>query len=147
MKKIILAMLVAASMAAPAALAQIAVREAWIRATVPSARSSALYLQITSKQDAQLVAVRTSVSATAEIHQMTMEGQMMRMHAVDTIALPAGKTVDLAAAGYHIMLMNLKRPLKEGETVPVTLVFRKPGKGSDNVALEVAVKPLTYHPH
>jgi len=146
MKKFILAMLLSAC--ASTALAQIEVRDAWIRATVPSAKTSGLYLQITSKQDAQLVAVRTSAAGVAEIHQMKMEGQMMRMHAVDAIALPAGQTVNLAAGGYHIMLMDLKRQLKEGETVPVTLVFRKQkqGPGSDTVALEVAVKPLTYNP-
>jgi len=144
MKKFILAMLLSAC--ASTALAQIEVRDAWIRATVPSAKTSGLYLQITSKQDAQLVAVRSSAAGVAEIHQMKMEGQMMRMHAVDGIELPAGQTINLAAGGYHIMLMDLKRQLKEGETVPVTLVFRKQSKGSDTVALEVAVKPLTYNP-
>jgi copper(I)-binding protein len=144
MKNILLAMLLAA--AAPCALAQIDVRDAWIRATVPSAKASGLFMRITSSQDAQLVAVRSAVAGVAEIHQMKMDGQMMRMHPVDAVDLPAGRTVDLASGGYHIMLMSLKRQLKEGETVPVTLVFRKQGKGSDTIALDVAVKPLTYHP-
>lgn len=144
MKNLLLAMLLAA--AASAALAQVDVRDAWIRATVPSAKSSGLFMRLTSKQDAQLVGVRSSVAGMAEIHQMKMEGQMMRMHPVDVVDLPAGRTVDLAAGGYHIMLMSLKRQLKEGETVPVTLLFRKAGKGSDTVALEVTVKPLAYNP-
>jgi copper(I)-binding protein len=144
MKKILLAMWMAASV--PAALAQVDVREAWIRATVPSARTSGLFMQIKSMQDAQLVAVRSSVAGVAEIHQMRMDGQMMRMHAVDAIALPAGQTVKLAAGGYHVMLMDLKRQLKEGETVPVTLVIRKKGNRTDTIALDVTVKALTYNP-
>jgi copper(I)-binding protein len=56
----------------------------------------------------------------AELHQMAMEGQTMRMRAVDAIELPAGQAVNLASGGYHVMLFDLKRQLKEGETVPVT---------------------------
>jgi copper(I)-binding protein len=143
MKKLILAVSLAAVV--PAALAQVEVREAWIRATVPSAKSSGLFMQIASRQDAQLVEVRSGVAGTAEIHQMTMEGQLMRMHPVDAIALPAGQAVKLAAGGYHIMLMGLKRQLKQGETVPVTLVIRNKGKDT-TIALDVTVKPLTYNP-
>jgi copper(I)-binding protein len=143
MKKLILAVSLAAVL--PAALAQVEVREAWIRATVPSARSSGLFMQIASRQDAQLVEVRSGVAGTAEIHQMKIEGQLMRMHPVDAIALPAGQAVKLAAGGYHIMLMGLKRQLKEGETVPVTLVIRNMGKDT-TIALDVTVKPLTYNP-
>jgi copper(I)-binding protein len=146
MKNILFAMLLAA--AAPAALAQVEVRDAWIRATVPSAKASGLFMRIKSSQDAQLVAVRSSAAGMAEVHQMTMDGQMMRMHPVDAVDLPAGQAVNLASGGYHIMLMSLKRQLKEGETVPVTLTIRKKGdaKGTDTIALEVTVKPLTYNP-
>ena len=144
MKKLILAMLLA--VAAPAALAQVEVRDAWIRATVPSARSSGLFMRIRSAQDAQLVEVRSSVAGVAEIHQMRMDGQMMRMQTVDAIDLPAGQAVNLAAGGYHIMLMDLKRQLKEGETVPVTLVMRNMGKVTLTQDVSVTVKPLTYNP-
>jgi copper(I)-binding protein len=144
MKKLILAMLLA--VAAPAALAQVEVRDAWIRATVPSARSSGLFMRIRSAQDAQLVEVRSSVAGVAEIHQMRMDGQMMRMQAVEAIDLPAGQAVNLAAGGYHIMLMDLKRQLKEGETVPVTLVMRNKGKVTLTQDVSVTVKPLTYNP-
>jgi copper(I)-binding protein len=66
----------------------------------------------------------------AELHQMAMEGQTMRMRAVGAIDLPAGQTVNLASGGYHVMLFDLKRQLKDGETVPVTLVIRNKGKGA-----------------
>lgn len=143
MKNILIAMLIGA--APQAALAQVEVRDAWIRATVPSAKSSGLFMRITSAQDAQLVEVRSGVAGVAEIHQMKMDGQMMRMHAVPAIDLPAGQAVHLAAGGYHVMLMDLKRQLKQGETVPVTLVIRNKGK-SGTVEVNATVKPLTYHP-
>ncbi|NGZ84010.1 copper chaperone PCu(A)C [Duganella aceris] len=144
MKTILLAALLAA--AAPLALAQVDVRDAWIRATVPSAKASGLFMRLTSSQDTQLVTVSSSVAGTAEIHQMKMEGQMMRMHPVEAIDLPAGLPVDLAAGGYHIMLMDLKRQLRPGDSIPVTLMFRKKGKLNDTVTLQVTVKPLNYTP-
>jgi copper(I)-binding protein len=144
MNKTIIALLLAVS--APFALAQVTVSDAWIRATVPAAKSTGLFMRIKSKQDAQLVEVRSSVAGVAEIHQMRMDGQMMRMHAVPAIDLRAGETVNLAAGGYHVMLMDLKRQMKEGETVPVTLVIRKKGSKNETIALDVTVKPLTYSP-
>jgi copper(I)-binding protein len=144
MKRLVAALLLAAASAA--ALAQVEVSGAWIRATVPSAKAGGLFMQIKSAQAAQLVEVRSSVAGAAEMHQMQMEGQMMRMHAVPSIALPAGQTVNLASGGYHIMLLDLKRQLKEGDRVPVTLLIRKPGQGNETVTLDVTVKPLAYTP-
>jgi copper(I)-binding protein len=132
------------SMAAVApALAQVVVKDAWIRATVPAAKVSGAFMQLKSAQDARLVEVRSSVAGSVEIHQMQMDGQMMKMHAVDGLDLPAGKAVELASGGYHVMLMDLKRQLKEGDSVPLTLVIRKGGK-TENVTLSVPVKPLAY---
>lgn len=133
------------TLASPAALAQVEVKDAWIRATVPAAKASGLFFQLASKQDAQLVEVRSGVAGVVEIHSMKMDGQMMRMQAVPSLDLPAGMTVNLASGGYHVMLMELKRQLKAGQTVPVTLVIRSKGK-TENVALDVAVKPLNYSP-
>ena len=130
----------------PAWAADITVKEPWIRATVPAATSSGAFMQLQSAQDARLVEVRSIVAATVEIHTMAMEGQTMRMHAVSGIDLPAGKPVDLASGGYHVMLMDLKRQLKAGETVPLTLVVQQKGKKPETVAVDVPVKPLTYQP-
>ena len=142
MKKLLYALL----LAAPLASAQVEVRDAWIRATVPSASSSGVFMKLKSKQGGQLVEVRSSVAGVAEIHHMQMDGQMMKMHAVPSLELPAGQTVDLASGGYHVMLMDLKRQLTEGETVPVTLVIRNKGKRTETIAVDVTVKPLTYTP-
>jgi copper(I)-binding protein len=75
---------------------------------------------------------------------MAMEGQTMRMRAVESIELPAGQTVNLASGGYHGMLFELRRQLKEGEQVPLTLtVVDAAGKRAD-IAVSAPVRPLTY---
>jgi copper(I)-binding protein len=139
-----ISMLAAGLLLSGAALAQVTVGDPWIRATVPAQKTSGAFMQLTSKQDARLVGVRTPVAGNAEIHQMEMQGQSMKMHAVDGIALPAGKPVNLASGGYHIMLFDLKRQLKEGETVPLTLVVEDARHKRADVNVNVPVKPLDY---
>jgi periplasmic copper chaperone A len=132
--------------AASAASAQVTVKDPWIRATVPAAKASGAFMQLQSAQDARLVEVRTPV-ADAELHQMAMQGDRMMMGHVEGIDLPAGKPVALASGGYHVMLMQLKRQLKEGETVPLTLVVEnKKDKKRTNVEVQVPVKPMGYSP-
>jgi copper(I)-binding protein len=123
-------------------LAQVTVTDAWARGTVAAAKSSGAFMRIESKQDARLVGIQTPV-AMGELHQMAMQGDRMTMARVDGIDLPAGKPVDLAPGGYHVMLMGLNRQLKEGDTVPLTLVIEKNGK-RENVPVQATVKPLTY---
>lgn len=122
--------------------AQVTVDQAWVRATVPAQKSSGAFMTVTSASDAKLVGVSSPVAGMAELHQMEMQNGTMRMHHVDAVDLPAGKAVDLSA-GYHVMLMDLKRQLKDGETVPVTLVVEGKGKKRANVTVQVPVKPIT----
>jgi copper(I)-binding protein len=143
MKKTAVALLLA--MIPVAALAQVSVKDAWIRATVPQGTATGAFMQLVSARDARLVAVRSAVAGVTEVHQMAMSGQTMTMHPVDGIDLPAGQPVDLASGGYHIMLMELKHQLKAGETVPLTLVIRNKGsKKTEDVVVQVPVKPLAY---
>lgn len=132
---------------ASAAMAQVTISEAWIRATVPQAKATGAFLQLRSTQDARLLEARSEVAAMVQIHQMVMDGQTMRMHAVSGLDLPAGKTVNLASGGYHIMLMNLKRQLKDGDRVPLTLLVQQSGQPVQQLTVSVPVKPLTYVPH
>lgn len=142
MKQAIMAALLA--LAAAGAQAQVTVKDAWVRATVPAAKSGGAYLQLQSAQDARLVGVRSSVAGVAELHEMAMDGQTMKMRAVTGgIDLPAGKPVALDG-GYHIMLMDLKRQLKEGETVPLTLLIEGKDKKQQAVEVQAQVKPLSY---
>ena len=101
-----------------------AVEGAWVRAAVPGQQSTGAYMRITAKEPMQLVGASTPVAAIADVHEMKMEGDVMHMRPAGTIALPAGKTLELKPGGYHLMLQDLKKPLEKGSTVPVTLVFR-----------------------
>ena len=117
-----LAALVAALLSFPA-FAQVAVTDAWVRATVAGQKGTGAFMQLKAATDATLVAVTSPVAKVVEIHEMKMDGGVMRMSAVDKLPLPAGKTVELKPSGYHVMLMDLAGPLSEGATVPLTLVF------------------------
>jgi copper(I)-binding protein len=133
---------------ASCALAQVTVTAPWVRATVAQSKASAAFMQLQSARDARLIEARSSVAGVVQFHQMEMAGQMMRMHAVAGIDLPAGKPVILGAGGYHIMLMDLKRQLKEGDSVPLTLIVEAKNKKREAIELTVPVKALTYEgPH
>jgi copper(I)-binding protein len=142
MKNVLAAL--ALAVIATSTMAQVTASKAWIRGTVPVQKSTGAFMELESKQATRLVAVSTPVAARAELHQMSMQGDMMKMAEVDGIDLPAGKKVELASGGYHVMLMELKRPLKEGEKIPLTLTF-VPAKGKKTTqVVEATVKPLTH---
>jgi len=143
MKKQFFALAMSIAFAASAA-AQVTVREPWIRATVPAAQATGAFMELVSKQDARLVEVRSPAAGIIEIHQMSMKDDRMMMSAVESLDLPAGKPVALASGGYHIMMMDLKRQMKAGDTVPMTLVIEQKGKKRETVEVQVPVKPLSY---
>ena len=136
--------LAAASLFANAASAQVTVADPWIRATVPAQKTAGAFMQLRSPKATRLVEVQSPVAGRAEIHQMDMQGQTMRMQKVDGIDLPAGQPVNLSSGGYHVMLFDLKQQLKEGEQVPLTLVFTGADRKRESVTVQVPVKPLTY---
>lgn len=111
------------ALAAAPALADVAVADAWVRGTVSGQKATGAFMQLTSPAETALVAAASPAAKIVEIHEMKMDGGMMRMRAVDRIPLPAGKPVTLAPGGYHVMLMDLAQPLKEGDSVTVTLTF------------------------
>lgn len=112
----------------PAAAAQVAVSDAWVRATMPGQKTSGAYLQIQADADARLVGVSSPLAPRAEVHEMKMDGDVMRMREIKALDLPRGKPVVLEPGGYHIMLMNLKKPIAAGDTVPLSLVIESAGK-------------------
>jgi len=128
------------------AFAEVVVGDPWIRATVPTQKTAGAFMQLRSPTPTRLAEITTPVAGRAELHAMAMEGQTMRMRAVDGIDLPAGRPVDLAGGGYHLMLFDLKRQLKAGEQVPLTLVFVAPDGKRENVTVNVPVKPIAYRP-
>ena len=112
-----------------AAQAQVTVKDAWVRATVAQQKATGAFMQLQSAQDAKLISAQSPVAGVVEVHEMAMDGGVMKMRAVPSLALPAGKAVELKPGGYHVMLMDLKGQVKDGDTVPVTLVVEgKDGK-------------------
>jgi len=120
MKRI--AVLAAAALLAAAAHAQVTVDKPWVRTTVAQQTTTAAYLTITSAQGGKLVSASSPVAAAVDVHEMKMAGDMMKMRAVDALALPAGKPVEFKPNGYHLMMTGLKAPVKAGDVVPIKLV-------------------------
>ena len=108
---------------APAAAA-VEISDAWARATVPGQSVGAAYLTITSPRRLRLVAVKTAFAARVEIHSTHMGDSVMKMRRLDSLDIPAGKPVVLAPMGTHLMLMDLKAPLKADDQVPLELIFQ-----------------------
>lgn len=127
---------------AGAAQAQTTVKEAWVRGTVPQQQASGAFMQITSPQGGRLVGVSTPVAGVAEIHEMKMDGGVMKMGAVPALELPAGQPVELKPGGYHLMLMGLKQQLKGGDEVPLTLTIEGRDGKKETLQLSVPVKAL-----
>ena len=124
-------------------LAQTTVKDAWVRGTVPQQKATGLFANITSVQGGRLVSAASPAAGVVEIHEMAMDGSTMRMRALTNgLELPAGKAVELKPGGYHVMLMDLKAPLKAGDQVPVTLVVEGADKKRETITLTVPVKAL-----
>ena len=118
-----------AALIALPALAQTAVRDAWVRGTVAEQKATGAFMQLTSAQGGKLVSASSPAAGVVEIHEMKMEGSTMKMGAIAGLDLPAGKAVELKPGGYHVMLMDLKSPLAAGQTVDLALVVEgKDGK-------------------
>jgi len=131
-------------LASASAVAQqkIEVTNVWARATAPGQKVGGVYMDLRSAAPARLVAVSSSAAATVEIHNMTMKNGIMRMFAVDGIDLPSGQTVKLAPGGYHVMLIDLKRPLAKGESVPVTLTIEGERKIRQIIEIKAEVRDM-----
>ncbi len=114
--------LLALSLLAAAAHAQVTVDKPWVRTTVAQQTTTAAYLTITSTRGGKLVDASSPVAVSVEVHGMKMDGDVMKMRAVPALPLPAGQPVEMKAGGYHMMLMGLKAPLKAGDVVPIKLV-------------------------
>jgi copper(I)-binding protein len=124
----VLALLLSSAAYAVGNPADIVISAAWARATVPGQDAGSVDMTITSKRAATLVGVSSPVAKSAELHSMMNMDGMMHMREVQGIELPAGKPVNLGEKGYHVMLNDLKAPLTEGGSVPLTLSIRMDGQ-------------------
>jgi len=129
--------------AAAAAQAQVEARAVWARATVPGQTTAGAYMQLTSSERASLVGAESPVAGSVEIHETRMEGKVMRMRALSKLELLPGKTVELKPGGYHIMLVELRRPLKKGEIVPIRLKLETKDKSVRTLEVRAEVREPT----
>ena len=133
--------------AAQAWAGNVVVSNASARATAPGQESAAIQFTITSKTEARLVTIVSPVAGSVEIHSMTHDDGMMKMHALEFLPLPAGKKVSLGSSGMHVMLLDLKKPLKAGENVPLTITVEFADKREEKISVNAEVKSLTRSRH
>ena len=111
-----------ALLASVAAHAQVTVDKPWVRTTVAQQTTTGAFMTLTSAQGGKLVSATSPIATSVEVHEMKMDGSVMKMRPVEALPLPAGKPVELKAGAYHMMLMGLKAPVKAGDVVPITLM-------------------------
>ena len=109
--------------AASAVYAQVTVDGAWARATVPNQSATGAFMRLTAQKDVVLTGASSPVAGIVEVHEMWMDQGIMRMWPADRVPLKAGQTIELKSGGLHVMMMDLKRQIKAGERVPLTLSF------------------------
>lgn len=124
---------------APAtALAEVSATEAWVRATVPAQKVTGAFMKLRSSESATLVSASSPAAKIVELHEMSMKNNVMEMRAVDALTLPPGTTVELRPGGYHVMMMDITKPLSKGEIVPIMLSIV--GKDGRKSTLEVSAE-------
>jgi copper(I)-binding protein len=128
-------------------LAQTQIEDAWVRATVAGQPSSGAFMTLTASEDSKLLSVQSPVAKTVQIHQSSMQDDVMKMQQVQSVALPAGKPVSFDPHGYHIMLMNLTAQIKEGDKVPLTLTVENAKGEKETIQVEAVAKALDTMDH
>ena len=130
------ALTITMALAWSASAQEISVKDPWVRATVPGQKATGAFMELIAARDTALVSAASPVAGVVEIHEMVMDGTVMKMRAMARLDLPAGKKVELKPGGYHVMLMDLKQPLRKGDTVPLSLRI----EGKDQKAQAVEIK-------
>lgn len=132
----------ACGLAALACHAEVAVKNAWVRATVATQKSTGAFAVLTSTGNARLVGASSPIAKVVEVHLSQDKGGVMQMRAVDSVVLPAGKPVELKPGGYHVMLMGLAKPVAVGETVPIVFTIEDAKGVRSKVEVKAEVRPL-----
>ena len=127
---------------------QVSVENPWARPTPPSAKLGAGYLTVVSSGAAdRLVGAASPAAARVEMHVTLRDGEIMRMREVKAFDLPAKGRLELKPAGAHLMFVDLKRPFKQGDKVPVTLKFEKAGEVKIDLLVGRQPAPAESHGH
>jgi copper(I)-binding protein len=130
---VVLAMLAVILFACSKQAPEISITDNWVRATAEGQDVGTAYMTITSASDTSLIKVESSASDSVEIHSMSMENGVMKMRMLEQLDLKSNSPNKLAPGGFHLMLFDLKSPLKAGETVSFNLHFKNKG-GKENLA-------------
>ncbi len=112
----------------------------WARPAVVGQGATGAFMQLRASTDLRLIAARSPAVTRVEIHEMKMEGEVMRMRAIPGLDLPAGQTVALQSGGYHLMLIKPFQPLKAGDTVPLTLVVQDAALKRHELTVQLPVR-------
>ena len=124
LKLLLLVSLLAACKAETGLENDVIITEHWVRENVPGQSVGAAYMTLNSPQDSTLVNVETAAAGSVEIHSMSMDKGVMKMRMLKELPLKAGKPEKLAPGGFHLMLFDLKTPLKAGENAVFKLSFK-----------------------
>lgn len=139
-KPLTAALLLAASLSVSAQ--QLTVTEPWVRATVPQQKATGAFMHLRSDADVRLVAAESPVAGVVEIHEMSMQNDVMKMSPISGLDLPAGQDVELTPGGYHVMLMDLRQQVKVGDEVPLRLVIERRDGSRESVDVVAPARPL-----
>jgi len=140
MKAVLLCALAVGAMST--AQAQVRVTDPWVRSTVAGQTVAGAFMKLESPVAESLVGASSPAAAKVELHRTIMEGTVAKMRPVGRIDLSPGKTVELKPGGYHIMLVDIVKPLAKGDTVPLRLEFERLGKPKETVDVKAVVKDV-----
>lgn len=123
--------------------ADVEIKSPWVRGTVVGQKATGAFMEIISTGGAAIVGASSPVAGVTEIHEMKMDGGVMKMRAVSRLDVEPGKPLGLVPGGYHVMLMDLRQPLKKGDVVPLTLQIEGKDKKIEAVEVKAEVRDLT----
>ena len=127
------------------AAAEVSASDAWMRSTVPGQKTTGVYLTLRTSAATSLVGVASPIAVRGEVHEMRQDGGVMRMRSLPGLDLPAGRTVELKPGAVHLMLLDVQRPLRAGEAVPVVLTFRDAAGATSTMEVLAQVRGPAAH--
>jgi len=142
MLRTLLSLFLGLALAVPAVADSVRIENAWVRATAPGQKVAGGFMDLTADADMTLVGGKSPISSNLELHFMRMENGVMEMRQLPEIKLPKGKTVSLEPGDLHVMFIGLKKQIKPGQIVPITLIV----KGADGKEQHLTVQAEAYKP-
>lgn len=143
MKSLIIAAIALLTVSTHVFAGEVTVSNAWSRATAPGQEVGVVGMVVTSQKDAKIIAVSSTASASSEIHTMSMDNGVMRMRQIENLPLTAKQPSTLGPGGNHLMLIGLKKPLKAGDTIALTLTVEFADKSTEKLNVSAEVKAMT----